>query len=71
MSHHLAFRTAKVDWQIWIEDGRAPLPRKLVITYKLVPGAPVFRLELSDWDVSARLPDATFEHLSSEAVKAN
>ena len=26
--HHLAFRSGDVDWQIWIEDGDKPLPRK-------------------------------------------
>ena len=29
-STHLAFRGAEVDWQIWIEDGARPLPRKFV-----------------------------------------
>ena len=29
---HLAFRGAEVDWQIWIEDGDKPLPRKFMIT---------------------------------------
>ena len=29
---HFAFRNADVDWQIWIQQGEKPLPRKLVIT---------------------------------------
>ena len=29
---HYAFRQAPVDWQIWIQNGDYPLPRKLVIT---------------------------------------
>ena len=29
---HYAFRNVDVDWQVWIEQGRTPLPRKLVIT---------------------------------------
>ena len=32
--HHLAFEQATIDWQLWIEAGQEPLPRKLVITYK-------------------------------------
>ena len=28
----LAFRGAEVDWQIWIDDGDKPLPRKFVLT---------------------------------------
>src|SRR5262247_2007212 len=33
---HLAFRAAEVDWQIWIEDGDKPLPRKFILTSKQV-----------------------------------
>jgi hypothetical protein len=29
---HLAFRAPNVDWQIWVQEGQEPLPRKLVIT---------------------------------------
>ena len=29
---HYAFRNVDVDWQIWIQQGDKPLPRKLVIT---------------------------------------
>ena len=32
--HHLAFEQATIDWQLWIDAGKDPLPRKLVITYK-------------------------------------
>ena len=37
---HLAFTQKEIDWQIWIEDGPRPLPRKLLITYKNEPGSP-------------------------------
>ncbi len=33
---HIAFRNAEVDWQIWIEEGAKPLPRKFVVTSKRV-----------------------------------
>jgi hypothetical protein len=29
---HYAFHQADIDWEIWIQDGVQPLPRKLVIT---------------------------------------
>ncbi len=35
MCHHLAFRTPDVDWQIWIETGDRPLPRRYSVTSKL------------------------------------
>ena len=32
--HHLAFQQRLLDWQIWIDAGDQPLPRKLLITFK-------------------------------------
>jgi len=58
--HHLAFVDKYIDWQIWIEDGKQLVPRKLLITYKTIPGAPQFTAVLSDWDFATRLPDALF-----------
>lgn len=58
--HHLAFVEDKVDWQIWIDDGKVRVPRRIAITYKTVPGAPQFIADLSDWDFTTRLPDSLF-----------
>ncbi|WP_228719954.1 DUF2092 domain-containing protein [Methylococcus geothermalis] len=58
--HHLAFVAKNVDWQLWIDDGKLPLPRKFVITYKTLPGAPQYMAVLSDWDFASRLPDSAF-----------
>ena len=46
---HLAFRNLETDWQIWIERGERPLPRKYVITSKTVATAPQYTLRLRDW----------------------
>ena len=46
---HLAFRTPDVDWQIWIETGARPIPRKYVITSKAVTGGPQYTLRIKDW----------------------
>jgi len=56
---HLAFRNMDVDWQIWIELGSRPIPRKYVITSKGVGAAPTYTLRIKDWktDVQAG-PDA-------------
>lgn len=67
---HLAFIDKHVDWQIWIEDGRVPLPRKLVITYKTVPGSPQYMATLHDWDFTTRLPDSLFQaEIPTGAIK--
>ena len=51
---HLAFRDHDTDWQIWIQTGSKPIPRKYVITSKTVAGAPQYTLVIRDWktDVS-------------------
>jgi hypothetical protein len=49
--HHLAFRTPRVDWQIWVKDGAESLPMKYVITSKWMAGAPQYSVELSNWNV--------------------
>ncbi len=59
-THHLAFRQETIDWQIWIEDGLRPVPRKFVITYREVPGAPQYRAVLARWNVDPELDDSAF-----------
>lgn len=46
---HLAFRNLDTDWQIWIEAGARPIPRKYVITSKAVAGAPQYTLRIKEW----------------------
>ena len=52
---HLAFRNVETDWQIWIEAGARPIPRKYVITSKGIAEAPQYTLRIKDWktDVAA------------------
>ncbi len=59
-SHHLAFTQADIDWQVWIEKGTPPVPRKLVITYKKLPGAPQYTAVIGGWDFAPGLSDAHF-----------
>ncbi len=51
---HLAVRTRDVDFQIWIAQGKEPLPRRIVITYKNSKGEPQFRADFSNWNLSAK-----------------
>jgi hypothetical protein len=46
---HLAFRDIDTDWQIWIESGARPIPRKYVITSKEVAQAPQYTLRIKEW----------------------
>jgi len=58
--HHLIFLQDDIHWQIWIEDGKSLVPRKLVITYVDTPSEPRYSAVLSDWDFATRLPDRLF-----------
>lgn len=57
---HLAFRKGETDWQIWIQEGSSPLPRRLVITSRDVTNAPQFTVEMKRWDLAPVLDDAVF-----------
>jgi hypothetical protein len=57
---HLAFRGAKVDWQIWIEEGDRPLPHRVVLRFRQAEAAPRYAAFLGDWDLSPAITDATF-----------
>jgi hypothetical protein len=58
--HHLSFEQATIDWQLWIDAGPDPLPRKLVITYKTEDEVPQYTVTMRKWNLKARLPDGLF-----------
>ncbi len=57
---HLAFRAPHVDWQIWIQEGKEPLPRKLVITTRDQPNAPQFSVVATKWNLKPVFTPQTF-----------
>lgn len=56
---HYAFRNVDVDWQIWIQQGDQPLPKKLVITTMDQPEHPQY-VSLMDWRLKPALDGQTF-----------
>lgn len=58
---HLVFTQDNLDWQVWIENGAKPVPRKFVITYKDEPNSPEFTAIFSNWDFTTQLPDFLFK----------
>jgi len=73
---HLAFRNFDTDWQLWVEVGKRPIPRKMVITSKTLNNAPQYTLRVKGWktgvkpaqDAFAFAPPAKAEKLSSDAL---
>jgi hypothetical protein len=58
---HLAFSQTNIDWQLWIDKGPMPVPRKFVITYKDDPDSPEFNAIFVKWDFTTKLPDFVFQ----------
>ena len=67
--HQLAFRAAKVDWQIWVQTGDKPLPMKYIITTKWMTGAPQFSVRLSDWDTQPKVTPGQFTFTAPSGAK--
>lgn len=65
----LAFRGAEVDWQVWIENGDKPLPRKFVLTSKQVKGEPAFTVVITSWDLTPKISDKDFVFVPPKGAK--
>jgi hypothetical protein len=66
---HLAFRTAEVDWQIWIAHGDKPYPCRYVITSNQVAGSPQYTIDVSDWKSGSEVTAADFSFVPPADAK--
>jgi hypothetical protein len=64
---HLAFRNMDTDWQIWIESGAKPIPRKYVITSKGIAEAPQYTLRIKEWKPD--VPEDAFAFKPDQSAK--
>lgn len=69
LCEHLAFRTAEVDFQIWIHMGDKPRPCKLVINSKAVLGAPQYTLHVTSFKADEAFAEGTFDFKPAEGAK--
>ncbi|MFG0316288.1 MAG: DUF2092 domain-containing protein [Planctomycetota bacterium JB042] len=67
--HHLAFRQDEVDWQIWVDAGEVPVPRRIVITYKNEPGHPQYTATIRDLRKLDAVDPATFAFEAPEGYE--
>lgn len=65
---HVAFRSATVDWQLWVRTGDEPLPCQYIITTKHVAQAPQYSIRFSEWNTDAP-PPAMFGFTPHEGTK--
>jgi hypothetical protein len=66
---HLAFRDLDVDWQIWVEVGARPIPRKYVITSKGVGAAPQYTLRIKEWKTDTPISADAFTFTPPQGAK--
>ena len=56
---HLAFRQGNIDWQLWVEKGDKPLPRRLLVTTRYEVGEPQFQVTMR-WNLKPKIDASTF-----------
>jgi hypothetical protein len=56
---HYAFQNEDIDWQLWVQQGATPLPRRLVITTKEEEGQPQY-ISVMDWKLSPKINNKLF-----------
>jgi hypothetical protein len=66
---HLAFRNDDTDWQLWVQVGDTPIPRKYVITSKTEAGAPQYTLVIRDWKADTQTAADAFVFKAPEDAK--
>lgn len=59
-THHLVLDRKDIRVQVWIETGEKPLPRKVLITDKNLPGSQEWIANLSQWNLTPKLKDPVF-----------
>ena len=67
--HHLVFAQETIEWQIWIDAGDQPLPRKIAITYALEPGEPQYTATIRRWKLDPVFPDGFFTFVAPEGAQ--
>ena len=67
---HLAFRAPDVDWQIWIQQGAQPMPRRIVITTLDLPNAPQYAVTVTRWNLEPTFDAQTFTFTPQAGMKA-
>jgi hypothetical protein len=66
---HLAFRNDDTDWQLWVQTGDTPIPRKFVITSKTQTAAPQYTLVVREWKTDAPADANAFAFKAPDGAK--
>ena len=58
-----------IQLELWLEKTDQALPRRLIVTYRSLPGQPIFIADMSDWNFSIHPADADFVYEPPEGVE--
>jgi len=58
--HHLVFAQDTIEWQLWIDAGAEPFPRRLVISYVLEPGEPEYAATIHRYNLAPAFTESLF-----------
>lgn len=59
-----------IELELWVQSNETAVPRRLIVTYRSLPGEPRFIAEMSDWKLGLHPPDSDFEfHVPDGATK--
>jgi hypothetical protein len=58
--HLFFFQPPGIELELWLSKNEQSLPRRLIVTYRSLPGMPNFIAEFSDWNFNIHPSDAEF-----------
>lgn len=58
--HLFFFQPPGIELELWLEKSDRSLPRRLIVTYRSLPGQPNFIAEFSDWNFNTHPSEADF-----------
>jgi hypothetical protein len=69
--HYFFAQPPGIEFELWTESDKASVPRRLVVTYRSLPGQPQFLATFSDWQLNVDAPDSEFvAEIPADATKA-
>jgi hypothetical protein len=69
LCRHLVFtQPPGIQLELWVEKNDQSVPRRLIVTYRSLPGQPIFIADMSDWNFSIHPSDADFAYQPPEGV---
>ena len=68
-AHHIHVLARTIDWQLWVDTGERPLPRKLALTFKQEEGEPRYTATFKEWDVEPTIAADAFTFVPPEGAR--